>query len=204
MSETGTEAHVPDEGFEAELRTEELADFVVRPSRRETHSELTSGFGAIFGSHPAGVAVITAQGPDGPVGLTASSVSSISADPPIIGFSLQARRGSAALVAEADTLLVHLLDSSNVAIARAFATHGAPRFGDAMNWRELPTGEPLLTDIGRVMRVEPLARIKAGPALVFNCGVLEILGSQASGAPLVYHERKFHSLSDDTVAQYQI
>jgi hypothetical protein len=40
-----------------------------------------------------------------------------------------------------------------------------------MNWRQLPTGEPLLTDVGRVMRVEPLARIKAGPALVFNCGV---------------------------------
>ena len=108
------------EGREAEERTEQLADFVVPPSRLEDTTSLKGGFGAIFGSHPAGVAVITAEGPDGPVGLTASSLSSVSADPPIIGFSLQARRGSAALVAEADTLLVHLLDSSNVAIARAF------------------------------------------------------------------------------------
>ncbi|EME35631.1 flavin reductase [Kocuria palustris] len=192
------------EGREAEERTEQLADFVVPPSRLEDTTSLKGEFGAIFGSHPAGVAVITAEGPDGPVGLTASSLSSVSADPPIIGFSLQARRGSAALVAEADTLLVHLLDSSNVAIARAFATHGAPRFGDAMNWRQLPTGEPLLTDVGRVMRVEPLARIKAGPALVFNCGVLEILGSEPAGAPLVYHQRQFHSLSESTVAEYQI
>lgn len=193
-----------DEGQQAERRTEELADFVVPPSRLEDPSGLKEGFGEIFGTHPAGIAVITAEGPEGPVGLTASSLSSVSAEPPIIGFSLQARRGSAALVAEADTLLVHLLDSSNVGIAKAFATHGAPRFGDAMNWRRLPTGEPMLTDVGRVMRVERLARIKAGPALVFNCGVLEILGSHPAGAPLVYHQRQFHSLSQDTLAEYQI
>ena len=71
------------EGWEAEERTEQLADFVVPPSRLEDTTSLKGGFGAIFGSHPAGVAVITAEGPDGPVGLTASSLSLVSADPPV-------------------------------------------------------------------------------------------------------------------------
>ena len=45
-------------------------------------------FKAFFRGHPAGVAVITAIGDDGPVALTASSVSSVSVDPPLLIFSI--------------------------------------------------------------------------------------------------------------------
>lgn len=180
------------------------ADYVVPADELGQTYIARADFSAIFGDHPAGIAVITAQSPDGPVGLTVSSVSSVSAEPPIIGFSLQARSGSALLVAQADSLLVHLLDASNLGLAQAFATHGAPRFGDAMDWEWLPTGEPILKGVGRVMRVHPLARIQAGPALVFNAGVVEILGTEPNGAPMVYHRRQFHTLSSNSVVDYQI
>lgn len=181
-----------------------VADYIVPSDDLGAVGVEKADFSAVFGDHPAGIAVITAKGPEGPVGLTVSSVSSVSAQPPIIGFSLQARSGSAALVAQADSLLVHLLDAPNIGLARAFATHGAPRFGDAMEWEWLPSGEPLLKGVGRVMRVHPLARIQAGPALVFNAGVVEILGAQPNGAPMVYHRRQFHTLSPESVVDYQI
>lgn len=44
------------------------------PENRETISEI---FKEIFGHHPAGVAIITATDEEGPVGLTASSVSTL-------------------------------------------------------------------------------------------------------------------------------
>lgn len=157
---------------------------------------LGEAFKDVFAHQPAGVAIITARGHDGPVGLTASSVSSVAAVPPILGFSLQAQRGSAAIVAEARSFLVHLLDAENLGLARAFAVSGAPRFGEDMPWDYLPTGEPRLLGVGRVLRAVPLARIKAGPSLVFNAAVLDVLGDGGTGTPLVYHRRRFHGLDD--------
>ena len=43
---------------------------------------------AAFRRYPTGVAVISAAGPDGLVGLTASSVASVSLDPPALSFSV--------------------------------------------------------------------------------------------------------------------
>lgn len=202
MSTPNESARAAEPGQEAQ--TGPVADYVVPSGDLGEVGVQKAEFSAIFGDHPAGIAVITAKGPDGPVGLTVSSVSSVSASPPIIGFSLQARSGSALLVAQADSLLVHLLDAPNIGLAQAFATHGAPRFGNAMDWEWLPTGEPLLKGVGRVMRVHPLARIQAGPALVFNAGVVEVLGTESNGAPMVYHRRQFHSLSPNSVVDYQI
>ena len=56
----------------------------------------------------------------------------------------------------------------------AFAVSGAPRFGVDMPWEYLETGEPRLLSVARVLRAIPLARIKAGPALVFNAAVVDV------------------------------
>ena len=190
---------VPASGGEAERVAAQAVDLVAPTEALHSDPRLTEGFKSAFGQHPAGIAIITVAGPEGPVGLTASSVSSISADPPILGFSLQAKRGSAAVVATADSFVVHFLDSDNVDLARSFAISGAPRFGDDMEWTTLPTGKPRLLGVRRVLRAIPLARIKAGPALVFNAAVVEVLGEEGSGSPLVYHQRQFHGLSNSSV-----
>ncbi|MGQ1798472.1 flavin reductase family protein [Kocuria oceani] len=187
---------VPPSGAPAEHAAAVVADLEVPADHLPDLDHVGDAFKAVFADHPAGVAIITARGPDGPVGLTASSVSSVSAVPPILGFSLQARQGSAALLAEADSFLVHLLDAENLGLARSFAVSGAPRFGPDMPWEYLATGEPRLLGVGRVLRAVPLARIKAGPALVFNAAVVDVLGDEGTGAPLVYHRRRFHGLSD--------
>ena len=187
---------LPRPGVPAERAATGVADLEVPADHLPALDHVGEAFKAAFAHHPAGVAIITARGPEGPVGLTASSVSSVSVVPPILGFSLQARRGSAALVAEADSFLVHLLDAQNLELARSFAVSGSPRFGADMPWEYLPTGEPRLLGVGRVLRAMPLARIKAGPALVFNAAVVDVLGDEGTGVPLVYHRRRFHELND--------
>ena len=79
---------VPASGGEAERVAAHAVDLVAPTEALHSDPRLTEGFKSAFGQHPAGIAIITVAGPEGPVGLTASSVSSISADPPILGLSL--------------------------------------------------------------------------------------------------------------------
>src|SRR5690606_29139783 len=138
---------VPQPGPPAERAAAQVADLEIPADHLPDLEHVGEAFKAAFAHQPAGVAIITARGPGGPVGLTASSVSSVSAVPPILGFSLQARQGSAALLAEADSFLVHLLDAENLDLARSFAVSGAPRFGTDMPWEYLETGEPRLLGV---------------------------------------------------------
>ena len=55
----------------------QLNSFVAGP---DTHRQLRTAFGQ-FGT---GVTVITAQTPDGPIGMTANSFSSVSLDPALV------------------------------------------------------------------------------------------------------------------------
>ncbi|WP_287931796.1 flavin reductase family protein, partial [Arthrobacter sp.] len=66
-------------------------------------------FKAAFRNHPAGVAVITADVGAGPVGLTATSVISVSASPPLVVFSLSSSSSSTPTVKKAETVVIHLL-----------------------------------------------------------------------------------------------
>ncbi|AMM30837.1 flavin reductase [Sinomonas atrocyanea] len=146
-----------------------------------------------FRSHPAGVAVVTAASPEGPVGLTASSVASVAVDPPSLAFSVSGGR-SAVHIAEAETVLVHLVDAEQVGLVRTFATPGSPRFTEAMDWEALPTGEPWLRAAPWALRCAITHRVPVGGSVLLAATVLEVLAQERHGAPLVYHDRAFHAL----------
>ena len=154
---------------------------------------VTEAFKDAFRSHPAGVAIITANGADGPVGLTASSVSSVSAEPPILSFSLASAHGTAGVIAGSGTVVVHLLGAENAGLAALFARQGADRFGTART-RILPGGEPLLEEAPVALHCRIDGRIPVGGSILIAATVLEVLpGSQAQD-PLVYHNRTYHRL----------
>ena len=169
-------------------------------------ADTSEQFKLAFGHQPAGVAIITATDENGaPAGFTASSLTSVSADPAIIAFSLKANSGSAAKIAAAPSFLVHMLDAENVTIAKNFATHDYPRFADTSTWEFVSTGEPLVHCVRRVLRATPLSRVEAGPAIVFTAQVEEFVRNDCEGTPLVYHSRNFHALGDHSnVNNYSI
>ena len=148
---------------------------------------------AAFRTHPAGVAIITASTPDGPVGLTASSVASVAVDPAAIMFSVTRATGSAGAILSADTFVVHLIDDEHSALAQSFATSGADRFTPEQGWTALDTGEPHLDTARAALRCRALHTIAVGTSTVVIAEVLEVLtGTQ--GRPLVYVDRRFHAL----------
>lgn len=156
-------------------------------------------FKAAFRHHAAGVAVVTAATVDGPVALTASSVTSVSAEPPVLLLSVSdATRTGRALVA-ADTAVVHLLDADDHALAVRCADPTVDRFSDAASWTSLPTGEPVFLGPRILLRGRVTQRIVSGHATVLMLGVVEIVDRRPGApadvpGPLVYHDRRWHVL----------
>lgn len=164
------------------------------PSLRPTATTPdTTLFREAFRNHPAGLAVITAAGPSGPVGLTASSVSSVSADPPALMFSLSGT-STAPVLAAAETVLVHLMDSAQIEMVRAFATPGTTRFTEEEDWEFLASGEPLLRAAPWALRCVVTDRVAVGASQVLIATVLDVRSQARVGDPLVYHHRAFHRL----------
>ncbi len=158
---------------------------------------MTDLFRNAFRSHPAGVAVITAVGVSGPVGLTASSLASVSADPPALSFSLSGSRSAEQLI-EAETVLVHMMDAAQVELVKLFSKPGTERFTSGMNWSTLPTGEPLLLDAPWALRCRITHRVPVGASILLAAEVLDVLTTPGKAAPLVYHDRAFHRLTDES------
>ncbi|WP_250031100.1 flavin reductase family protein [Paractinoplanes maris] len=147
---------------------------------------LPDEFKTAFRRYPTGVAIITAAGP---VGLTASSVASVSADPPALSFSVMASPSARAIL-EAPSFVVNLLGAGSVALAEAFSATGGPRFTPGQAWDVLPTGEPVLTTATASLRATPLDRVPVGTSTVVIAQVHEVLLGDATGH-LVYHDRAY-------------
>ena len=105
------------------------------PTGREADRPAPPGlFRSIFRQHAAGVAVITATG-ERPVGFTATSLNSVSAEPPLISFGVGTSSSSWPVIAEADHIGVHILGDHQQELAATFARSGADRFAAPTAWR---------------------------------------------------------------------
>ncbi|WP_129310944.1 flavin reductase family protein [Streptomyces sp. L2] len=150
---------------------------------------------ATFRRHAAGVAVITARGAAGPVGFTATSVTSVSADPPMISFGIGTGASSWPAVAGTDHVGVHILGEHQSELAATFARSGADRFGAPTAWREGPEGVPVLDGVQAWLVCRITARVPAGDHRIVLAEV--VLGDAGGdGRPLLYHQGRFNGLRD--------
>ncbi|MFJ8199489.1 flavin reductase family protein [Streptomyces sp. NPDC096152] len=150
---------------------------------------------SVFRRHAAGVAVITALGDAGPVGFTATSLTSVSADPPLLSFGIGTGGSSWPAISGTDRVGVHILGEHQRELAARFARSGADRFGPATAWREGPEGVPVLDDVLAWLVCRIVGRVPAGDHRIVVAEV--VLGDPAgAGRPLLYHQGRFHGLRD--------
>ncbi|MCB5166695.1 flavin reductase family protein [Streptomyces bambusae] len=154
---------------------------------------------SVFRQHAAGVAVITAARGDQPVGFTATSLSSVSADPPMLSFSTAGTSSSWPVMAEAEHIGVHILGEHQERLAGLFARSGADRFGPDTDWRTGPEGVPLLDGVLAWLVCRVVARVPAG---THRLVLAEVVAGDPSGPvagpgrPLLYHQGRFNALRD--------
>jgi flavin reductase (DIM6/NTAB) family NADH-FMN oxidoreductase RutF len=151
-------------------------------------------FREVFRRHAAGVAVVTADAGRGAAGMTVTSLASLSAEPPLLCFSVSARASTWPHLRDAGSAVVHLLGAGHTQLAKTFATSGIDRFAAPTRWRRLPTGEPILDQAAAWLRISIEHRHPAGGSHLV-IGRIEEAGLAEGGRPLLYHDGDYHVLS---------
>jgi flavin reductase (DIM6/NTAB) family NADH-FMN oxidoreductase RutF len=129
--------------------------------------------------------VVTAASSTGPVGMSVGSFTSVSLDPPLVGFLPGKNSSSWPGIAEAGAFAVNLLASDQEELSRVFASKAEDKF-QGLGWKPGATGSPLLEGV--------LARIECSIESISEAGdhwwvmgrVLE-LEVLHEGVPLVFY-----------------
>ena len=137
-----------------------------------------------------GVTVITTLEPGGNVhGMTASSVASVSLDPPLVLVVIGDSRESHALVESTGRFGLSILDDGQADIAKHFAT--SPEVRGEIGSKHITTlsDTPVIANAMAVMDCRVTAAHKAGDHTVF-IGEVESIAI-GPGEPLVWFQRQF-------------
>ena len=147
-------------------------------------------FKNVMANVAATVTVVTANTPDGPIGLTVSAFTSVSADPPIVLVCIDKIVGSLESLIAADGYTVNIMPQGASDIAMLFATQGADRFG-SVEWKPAPTpaAGPILANAFQTLECETIERTEMGDHWVLYGKV--ITGRASDGVPLIYLNRGF-------------
>ncbi|MCK8778827.1 flavin reductase family protein [Rhizobium sp. NTR19] len=95
-----------------------------------------------LGTFTTGVAVVTVKTPNGPIGMTVNSFTSVSLDPPLVLWSPAKSSSRYAAFMAADHFAIHVLSAEQDLISTRF-TRGGLGFDD-LPWQENSEGVPVI------------------------------------------------------------
>ncbi|WP_169734196.1 flavin reductase [Hamadaea tsunoensis] len=155
----------------------------------------------VLSQWPSGVAVVTtvANEPAGPRphGMTASSFSSVSLDPPLVSVCLGNHLPTRGLIAARGAFAVSFLGKDQAEVGRRFAGQhpaGTDRFA-GLSWLTGPTGCPVLADATGWLECTVEHAYPGGDHTIFVGRVLDA-GIPRVTAPLLFHSRSWGQLAD--------
>ncbi|MGV9868149.1 flavin reductase family protein [Rhodococcus koreensis] len=149
-------------------------------------------FRRVLGHWPTGVAVIAAMSADGPVGMSCNSFTSVSLDPPLIGFFPALTSTTWPVLRSAGRFCVNVLGDDHEQLSRSFARKYADRFS-GVAWREGPCG-PMIDGAAAWIGCELHAELLTGDHTLALGAVVEF-DAEAEILPLVFHRGTYGRLS---------
>jgi flavin reductase len=139
-----------------------------------------------------GVSIVTTDGDYGRFGLTVSSMTSVSADPPMLLVCINRDSVTHDAIAAHRRFAVNVLAAHQQHVAAGFA--GSPALGSAYDfgsddWSATASGLPQLADPAALFECELESSIEAGTHSIFLGRVLSASGRD--NAPLAYSNREY-------------
>jgi 4-nitrophenol 2-monooxygenase / 4-nitrocatechol 4-monooxygenase, reductase component len=145
-------------------------------------------FRHVIGHFASGVTVLTARADDEDFGATASAVSSLSLDPPMLLVCLNTRGSTHAAIHASRAFGVNILDEDQGIVAERFALPHGQKFA-GLNVLRGDSGTPLLTDSLAYCECRVAEDVVAGTHRVFLANVVRAVARE--GSPLTYYRGKF-------------
>lgn len=140
----------------------------------------------------SGVSIVTTDGEHGRCGLTVSSMTSVSAEPPMLLICVNRNSVAHDTIAANRCFVINILGAHQQHIAAAFAgntTSGAAYDFDSGDWTVTTSGLPQLVDPAAIFECELESAIEAGTHSIFLGRVVHASGRET--APLAYSNREY-------------
>ncbi|MEX0783868.1 MAG: flavin reductase family protein [Dehalococcoidia bacterium] len=154
-------------------------------------------FKAALGSWAAGVTVVTTRQDNLVYGITASSFTSLSLDPPLVLVCIANSNKLAVMVQETQKFAVSILADDQEEVSAYFAKSGRePVEGfEDFGTIEMHTGSPIISDALAHLDCELDLAIAGGDHTI---AIGRVLGaaSDSSKSPLMYYRRAYRKISD--------
>ncbi|HYC11798.1 MAG TPA: flavin reductase family protein [Nitrososphaerales archaeon] len=159
--------------------------------RRRAGGEIAGKLKGVMRLFPQGVTVVTTQTKRGPVGLTVSSFTSVSLDPPLVLVSIGKASDVHGSLVRTGHFAVNLLASDQKRISERFAGRldSKQRF-EGVNFYAGTTGSPLIR--GALAAIEcSVWRVYEGGDHSLVLGEVTSASAMANKKPLVYHMQEY-------------
>ena len=158
----------------------------------EPKADQTIALRKAFGTFATGVTVVTAQTPNGPIGMTANSFSSLSLDPPLVLWSVAKSSSRHDHFLNAEHFCINILSSSQGDICKRFAKSGHDFEG--LDWYRGRNNIPLINGALCNFECETYALHEAGDHTLVIGRVAKFTRHEG-GAPLCFSQGKFGEFS---------
>ena len=152
-------------------------------------------FRQLLGRFATGVTVVTTRDPAGrPIGMTASSVASVSLHPPLVLVSVDQANDMHPALLGAPRFVLNVLAADQEAISRRFAAEHPDRF-EGLGYRETRHGMPVLDGVVASIECDKHAEAPGGDHTVFFGLVTG--GTVSDRRPLLYYRGGYTELAGE-------
>jgi flavin reductase (DIM6/NTAB) family NADH-FMN oxidoreductase RutF len=159
-----------------------------------SHTQLLDGaeLRRVFSAFPSGVTAVAALIDGAPVGIVASSFTSVSLDPPLVSVSIAHASTTWPILRAASRFGLSVLAEDQERAGRQLSARNADRF-DALEWRATGDGAVLLEGASAWLECSTHAQYRAGDHDIIVLQVHD-LDADHDIRPLVFHASQFRRL----------
>lgn len=148
--------------------------------------DVMATFREVLGHFATGVVVIAATDPETgePAGLAANSFTSVSLDPPLVGFCIARTSTSWPKIRRCERICINVLSAQQTEICKQLATRGGNKFA-GIEWSPSPGGAPAIHGAVAWLEVSVTDEHPAGDHVIVVSRVLSL--GAASQLPLLFY-----------------
>lgn len=156
-------------------------------------SEDRREFRRILGHYPTGVCAVTAMaGPGNPLGLIVGSFTSVSLDPPLVGFFPDKRSSTWPMIRQVGRFCINVLGDLQQGVCARLASGGERKF-DGVDYHLSQLGSPIIDGVLAWIDCELDAVHEAGDHYIVLGRVIG-LDLHAEGNPLIFHRGGYNKV----------